>query len=320
MKPAQITTLVVVSLVALRLGCGWLFFREGSKKLDSGTFTSEHFLRDARGPLAGAYHGMVPDIYGLSRLNVDETEQIWDYYQQDAATHFDFDDQQKGEALKAFDRAVAQLQFFKAATKDDLDKYELESEHLEEAMRDDKLRSINFRSTWIEKKEKELDRQLKGWLVKIDGIWDRYEKEINDIAAAGMLESGGKEISQRDYYGFYKLPRAGTSGVSSKFADMVLPWFTFTVGVLLVLGLFTRVAAIGGAIFLTSVIATQPPWIVAAADTNYQIVLLLGLLVCAAVGAGRWGGLDFFLGLACSKCCGRQRAVSGQRSAVGSAA
>src|SRR5690606_21684265 len=71
MKPAQITALVVVSLVALRLGCGWLFFREGSKKLDSGTFTSEHFLRDARGPLAGAYRGMVPDIYGLSRLNVE---------------------------------------------------------------------------------------------------------------------------------------------------------------------------------------------------------------------------------------------------------
>jgi uncharacterized membrane protein YphA (DoxX/SURF4 family) len=125
-------------------------------------------------------------------------------------------------------------------------------------------------------------------------------------------------MSQREYYGYYELPRAGTAGMSSALADRVLPWFTFLVGVLLVLGLFTRVAALGGAAFLLSVIATQPPWIAAAADTNYQIVLLLGLLVCAAIGAGRWGGLDFFLGLLWNNCCGR--AVSGQRSAVSPAA
>ena len=103
MKPAQITTLVVVSLVALRLGCGWLFFREGSKKLDSGTFTSQHFLREARGPFAGAFHSMVPDMYGQSRLNWEETRQNWDFYREDAAAHFQFDDAQQSEALKAFD-------------------------------------------------------------------------------------------------------------------------------------------------------------------------------------------------------------------------
>jgi uncharacterized membrane protein YphA (DoxX/SURF4 family) len=182
---------------------------------------------------------------------------------------------------------------------------------LEDAMRDRTTASVNFRSTWIDTEEKRLDRQLNGWLKQIDGIWDRYEKEINDIAASGMLESGGKEISQRDYYGFFKLPRAGTAGVSSAAADGFLPWFTTIVGALLVLGLFTRVAALGGAAFLLSVIATQPPWLAAAADTNYQIVLLLGLLVCAAIGAGRWGGLDFFLGLAWNSCCGKARAVSG---------
>jgi uncharacterized membrane protein YphA (DoxX/SURF4 family) len=261
MKPAKITTLVVVSLVALRLGCGWLFYREGSKKLDSGTFTSQHFLRDARGPLAGAFHGMVPDIYGQSRLNVNETRQNWDYYWQDAATHFDFDDEQKSEALQAFDRAVAQLEFFAAATQEDREKYYLESFHLEDAMRDRTLASVNFRSSWIEKEEKRLDQQLNGWLRQIDAIWDRYEKEINDIAAKGMLEVGDKQMSQREYYGYYELPRAGTAGMSSALADRVLPWFTFLVGVLLVLGLFTRVAALGGAAFLLSVIATQPRFI-----------------------------------------------------------
>lgn len=311
MKPAQITTLVVVSLVALRLGCGWLFYREGTKKLDSGTFTSQHFLRDARGPLAGAYHGMVPDIYGESRFNQEETRQTWEIYREAAATHFQFDDAQQSDALKAFNRAVAQLDHFTAASIDEREKYFLEAAHLEDAMRDRTTAAVNFRSTWIDTEEKRLDRQLNGWLKQIDAIWDRYEREINDIAAEGKLEVGGKETTQRDYYGFFTLPRAGTSGVSSALADRVLPWFTTIVGVLLVLGLFTRVAALGGAAFLLSVIASQPPWIAAAEDTNYQIVLLLGLLVCAAIGAGRWGGLDFFVGLLCNRCC---RSTAPQRS------
>ena len=64
MKPAKFTTIAIVALVALRLGCGWLFFREGTKKLDSGNFTSEHFLRDAKGPLAGMYLGMIAETAG----------------------------------------------------------------------------------------------------------------------------------------------------------------------------------------------------------------------------------------------------------------
>jgi uncharacterized membrane protein YphA (DoxX/SURF4 family) len=274
-------------------------------------------VRDARGPLAGMYHSMVPDIYGDTRLDVRQTEPLWDAYQQQAAAHFDFDDQQKSEALKAHDRAVAQLEFYLASIDDDHKRYVLDARHLDHAMQDRSTASVNFRSTWIDTEEKRLDRQLNPWLKQIDSIWDRYEREINDIAAAGMLQVGDKQVSQRQYYGFFPLPRAGTAGVSSALADRVLPWFTFIVGVLLVLGLFTRIAALGGAAFLLSVIATQPPWIAAAADTNYQIVLLLGLLVCAAIGAGRWGGLDFFLGLAWSNCC--KNAVSDQRSAVSQA-
>jgi uncharacterized membrane protein YphA (DoxX/SURF4 family) len=310
MKPPQITTLVVVSLVALRLGCGWLFYREGSKKLDSGTFTSQHFLRDARGPLAGAFHRMVPDIYGHSRLNVEETRQRWDYYRVLAGEHFYFDDQQQGEALVAYDRAVAQLEAFASSISDDYERYLLDAKHLEDAQRDKTTKLVNFRSTWINTEGQRLDRQLNGWLRQVDAIWDRYEREMNDIAHAGKLDVAGDVTSQRDYYGYYKLQRPGTVGVSSALADNVLPWFTFLVGALLVLGLFTRVAAVGGAAFLLSVIATQPPWMAAAADTNYQIVLLLGLFVCAAIGAGRWGGLDFFVGLLWNNCCGNKQAVN----------
>jgi len=64
---------------------------------------------------------------------------------------------------------------------------------------------------------------------------------------------------------------------------------------LLILGLFTRPAAIAAAGFLLSVILMQPPWVDGAVPTYYQAVEMFALLVLAVVGAGRYAGLDFFL-------------------------
>ena len=304
MNPGRYTTLVIVALVALRLGCGWLFFREGSKKVDGGKFSSEPFLRDAKGPLAGMYLGMIPDPYGDDRQNLQMTREQWEYYYNEAGGHYDFDEQQMDEAQAAYDRAVAKLSYFLAETKKDRDENYLEAERIALAEREPTA-SVNFRRTWLDTHDQEINSELQGWLREIDAIWDGFQADIDQIAHDGLLDVGGKEVSQYDYYGPYQLPRPGAAGLSSGFADAVIPWFTLAVGVLLVLGLFTRVAAVGGSLFLLSVVASQPMYEPTAADTNYQIVLLLGLLVVAAVGAGRWGGLDYFTKLCWNKCCGR---------------
>jgi len=69
---------------------------------------------------------------------------------------------------------------------------------------------------------------------------------------------------------------------------------TISVGVCLLLGFLTRLAAIAGALFLLAVIATQPPWVADAAPTMSQVIEFAGLLVLAGTGAGRWVGLDYF--------------------------
>jgi uncharacterized membrane protein YphA (DoxX/SURF4 family) len=69
---------------------------------------------------------------------------------------------------------------------------------------------------------------------------------------------------------------------------------TLGVGICLLAGLFTRTAAIVGALFLLSVILSQPPWVPDAQSTIYQTVELVALLVLAATAAGRWLGLDYF--------------------------
>jgi len=69
------------------------------------------------------------------------------------------------------------------------------------------------------------------------------------------------------------------------------------VGICLLLGLFTRVAAIVGALFLLSVMASQPPWVPGAYTLvfYYQLVEFAALLFLAAIGAGQWAGLDFII-------------------------
>ena len=315
MNSARYTTLVIVALVALRLGCGWLFFREGSKKLDSDKFTSESFLREAKGPFAGMYLGMIPDPYGDIRQDIAYAEEEWKYYYNDAAKHFDFDDDQLKQAEDAHKRALSKLKYFLHITVVDWVHNFLESERVVAAAAQDSTASVNYRRTWIEKQDKEINSELQGWLKEIDAIWDSYEEDIHDIAREGMFEyDDGTTMSQYELYGPYTLSTPGASGLGSGFADSFIPWFTFGVGVLLVLGLFTRVSAVAGSAFLLTVVASQPPFVPSATDTNYQIVLMLGLLVVAAVGAGRWGGLDFFVRWACGKCCGTSNTVNEDQS------
>ena len=131
---------------------------------------------------------------------------------------------------------------------------------------------------------KDRNKVMAGWKSEVGAIWDSYEAQIRNLAVDEQAE---KEA--------FELHRPFDQDQSMlKVVNMCLPWFDTIIGVLLILGLFTRIAAIAGAGFLASVVATQPPWIPGTTDTIYQSIELFGLLVLFATCAGRFGGLDFF--------------------------
>jgi uncharacterized membrane protein YphA (DoxX/SURF4 family) len=84
---------------------------------------------------------------------------------------------------------------------------------------------------------------------------------------------------------------------SLKKTDRILTWAMLICGGCLIVGLFTRVAAVACATFLFLVIMSQPPWVPGTITTlfPYQLVEMLALLALATTAVGRWGGLDFFL-------------------------
>ena len=83
--------------------------------------------------------------------------------------------------------------------------------------------------------------------------------------------------------------------MDSLWIDGVVKYFDVIIGICLIFGLLTRFSAIAAALFLLSVVLTQMPGFAGSAPTYYQFNMMLALLVIAATGAGRYGGLDFFL-------------------------
>jgi uncharacterized membrane protein YphA (DoxX/SURF4 family) len=94
----------------------------------------------------------------------------------------------------------------------------------------------------------------------------------------------------------------GSKQAELALVDKVVTWSHVAIGACLILGFFTPIASLAGAIFLAMVISTQPPWVPGTQETYYQFVEMFSLLVLAATCAGRWAGLDYFFACLFGKC------------------
>jgi uncharacterized membrane protein YphA (DoxX/SURF4 family) len=128
-------------------------------------------------------------------------------------------------------------------------------------------------------------KKLAGWSAEVTSMWDSLENQINALAVTD-------QIGERGAYKMFRHYDQETSFV--KYVDMIIPWFDTIVGVLLIIGLFSRFASLAAALFLISVILTQPPWIPGTEPTYFYFIELMALLVIFALSAGRMGGLDYF--------------------------
>lgn len=267
---------------------GWHFFKEGASKFHGNSFTSVYFLQSAKGPLADFYKSMVPDREGRDRLSKKQTLDFWKQYEQDVIDHYGFDDKQKTEAAKVsklFEERLNELHRENAA---DIREYLLECDRLKKA-KADRIREVEFLRNWIASKEVELRGTAKPWLDDIALMGQQLESNLNAVATKEQRAEG----------------RCGISDRSSMWVDTVVKYVIISVGVLLILGLFTRLASVIGMLFLLSVLSTQPPW-VAGSDTTYvyyQLVEVSAFLVLIAFAAGRFAGLDYVIYAIRMRCC-----------------
>jgi uncharacterized membrane protein YphA (DoxX/SURF4 family) len=124
-----------------------------------------------------------------------------------------------------------------------------------------------------------IDSSPAQWRSDVEALQTTLEKGVAGLASENQLRAGPP-------------PEEVT-----RLREMAirLMWVLLVGGACLVAGLFTRTAALVLAVFLASVIASQPPWVAGTVETYSQGIELVALLVLGTSHVGRWGGLDFFV-------------------------
>ena len=158
-----------------------------------------------------------------------------------------------------------------------LDGFERDGEHRQEVI--EYVPSLRGQYAEI---RSDLDKKRNQWVAEIEKIWDGLERDINRLAIEEQ-ESRGPVTLSRPYQ-----PKSSRIEFVNKF----IPWFDMTIGGLLIVGLFSRLASLAGGLFLVTVVLSQPFWLPGSAPTYYQSIELAGLFVIFATCAGRYGGLD----------------------------
>jgi uncharacterized membrane protein YphA (DoxX/SURF4 family) len=316
----QLGGFAVFALVLLRLAIGWHFFTAGLEKIertaDGGlrvAFTAAPFLSMAQGPFADSFKSMAPSGHDWQKLlaiphqkkplTAEETKAAQEHPSYEAwAERIKADWQAMAdEVVKVpglIEGEIERAKSIVAAKKSELDEY-LQSEesaiadYQHELWRLDQWRAkpeattLPFEEERITKKSAETTAKAKSVVTGVAAL---------EADMIGEFQALVDESQQKTTATANALDAATTSPEQAQLnrVNMGATILTLGVGICLLLGLFTRTASIVGAIFLLSVIATQPPWIATAEPTINQTVELAGLLVLAGTGAGRWLGLDYF--------------------------
>lgn len=266
-------------LALLRLVLGWHFTMEGAKKLQDPDFSSAGFLRAAKGPFAPLYHSSIGDPLGAERLDVASTRDRFLNFASAASSYYGYDEDQEKAAVKAAERRTEELKYYLGSQDDEMKEFNLEWEKLDDNRAISQRQEVGYSKKRDDDKEKELRGKLNGWLASAEKIADGLEQDLYSLASGDQQARGVLQITSP----------------ARCWMDPVIPWLLTIVGVLLLLGLFTPVASVGGAMFLLGVIMSQPPWVPGTDPVYYQSVEFMALLTVGCTLAGRYGGLDYFL-------------------------
>jgi uncharacterized membrane protein YphA (DoxX/SURF4 family) len=332
----QIGIATVILLIALRVALGWHFLYEGVWKIkhpDEFRAEAEGFLTGARGPMAGVFYAMVPDIDGRQRLSGEyqTVEKEVEEFVKDAKGVYvkvskDSDELKKKKAKKnvavvinegrtkewdairarftakhsnledaaqeVYERHLDGVQEYLGENWKDIEAYFGSLDRFKESKASSPGTSYQNKRNWDDMKK--LRGEAKVWLAELDSREKAYKTELRDLLP--------KEDRDRDPFarGINILAWPRMEQIS-----FAITWGLTALGVCLMLGLCTRPAALGGAVFMLFVVMSQPsypgvvpsdpPQLGHALLVNKDFVEMIALFLVATTAVGRWAGLDYFL-------------------------
>jgi len=211
-------------------------------------------------------------------------------------------DQQREASAAIFLGRVQQLSDYLVTEWDAIELYQHELWRLAKKEAEPEAQAVPFEVERVAAKQIEVRRMPLAWLAGVRGLEAKFKDDLRQVVTP-QQRSADVGLAER-------VDRILTDPQQRRldWLNWGVAWLIVGVGVCLLLGFFTRLAAVGGVLFLLSVIATQPPW-VAGAQTDYfgyQLVELAALVAFAA-GVGRYlPGIDYVVAGLWRMCCGKK--------------
>jgi uncharacterized membrane protein YphA (DoxX/SURF4 family) len=291
MKRCDVGFLGASLIVLLRIAIGWHFLYEGLEKLESTAsdqkaFSAEIYLRNATGPLAPFFRGMVPDVNGLEMLDTNRLASGWEKETERIANHFGFDEGQrtKARAILAESKEWAERWFMIPENEQNRQKYYHDLGKVQAIEQNPQALSYERERAWAARKD--LDTERKSLTAPLIERANLLAEQVSKVATPEQVQSAGPV---QKAFGGLDLP------------NMLTTYGLIAMGGCLILGLLTPWAALSGAIFLAMIYLSMPPWPGLPdnpkVEGHYLIVSknlieLIALLMLAAVPSGHWLGID----------------------------
>lgn len=208
------------------------------------------------------------------------------------------EDEPRARAAALFETREHHLADYLAQESLDIQAYRHELWRLENTESSPGANEIPFEQKRIAEKMADLGRTPRKWVAGVKKLQAGYLGDLRAILTPEQRDSAlGEQVESA-----LVTPKEK----NLERVNLAVTALTIGVGLCLLAGFCTRIASIAGAMFLLSIMATQPPWVLGARTEffYYQLVELAAFGFLAAVGAGRWAGLDSIIHCLWSKCCG----------------
>jgi uncharacterized membrane protein YphA (DoxX/SURF4 family) len=296
-----------LALVLLRVGVGWHFLYEGLWKIDSRRstrdgvkpFSAEGYIANSSGPLRQWFRKQLDDADGLERLDPVALSRRWELAIEDFDRRYVLSDEQKQSARKkvhALDEAKEQY-FADPAVQLQIKVYR---EEIERATADESGQP-KFIREHAKERLKNLAKSREDLLAPIEG----WTKSLRDHMTAELSPEQVERDSKEHFGGLARwlhLPfKLEWPEQRIEQINIVTMLGLTLCGGLLVIGLFSRLAAFGAAALVAAFYVCNPapplgPGLPGDPGhylyVNKELIEFLATLVLASIPTGRWLGVD----------------------------
>jgi uncharacterized membrane protein YphA (DoxX/SURF4 family) len=293
-------------LVVLRLALGWHFLYEGVWKIHHPEFSAEPFLSEAKGPLAPMFYGMLDDLDGTKHLvlgdddkghhvvKAESTLAAWEEFKDGVATRYAMTDEQKKKADESYKLYESILTAYLADNADKMAGYFGSLKRFQDEQ-DAKTNGAPYyeKRTWD--RQRELRKEVKDWMTDIGKMETGLRTDLWNLLTD----------EQKEKHGYFKTSWNPLRWSRAEQINFAVTYGLTAIGLCLMLGFCTRLAALGGVAFMVFVVLSQLPWPTIypppgnesghSLGVDKNVIEMVALLLVATTRVGRWGGLDALL-------------------------